>query len=845
MKWIIIIILVLVCLPSVTSFSIEHEMLRFETDKGYMNVYSYGDLVGQIGLSVQADNQLSLFTVDVSSDNYIWNWSKGITRNGTRFTGVNNNYLFNWVQVWDFDVNKSAKVTYYLQNNMAVDLQDTKISFTNLISEGKDLGNEVDFGEFTFIYDDLIENSFNVIDTSNGNNIVTIDLGDYMDGETIVLDPVVTSWKSPQTTGSPEDDWTNGANIISSNDVYATETTIGHNLSTGDYNFVIPKNSTIHGIECQLEAKGVGGVRFDTVRIDMALSYDGGSSLTAYKPQVWGLTETYKDYGGVSDTWGRAWTAEELNLVNFEARLKLGSLGGSMSSVSADHIRCRVNYTIQIPQLTFVPQTPDNDTIIGASLKLNITSDYPLVNAKVEHNSTGTWQNTTLDIYDSEYGCSGNLLGLTNGVNFLYRVYGDSGGDENVTEMRTNTVVNTMPELSLNLPLNGSSGSALFRLLNWSMNDTKGDMIEINIYASNSTSTMQESIIYRELIDTDTSSGVHTFNFTYPLTQYNNVYALYHLDNQSIYGENDTYIHDFSGNSINGTAYNTEVERYGRFGGSLGGFDLYDKIVLGNGTSFKDVCDNGCTFSAWIKPGDYVTGRAILARSKDVSNRFMEFYLKSTNEIVFFVGYDGTIGGGGCVAETVPYTDFDEWHNVMGVFNETDTLIYIDGVLNTSTTCTFTGINETMWDNDAEMWIGNRDYAEMTFYGGSIDEVAFLSKGLNSSDVKDLWTLKMDNTYYWNVTATDFTLTNNSETWQFTYGEEAPTCVYSSGDWSESGTNNCVIEENVIMDGGSFILIDVGTFTLASGYNITNWSDMDIKDTLLILQNGSGMWSGM
>ena len=66
-----------------------------------------------------------------------------------------------------------------------------------------------------------------------------------------------TGLKSPAATGDPSNNWTNGDNIMASDDVYTTTTTIGEALDTSNYSFDIPVNARIDGIEVRLE----GGCR--------------------------------------------------------------------------------------------------------------------------------------------------------------------------------------------------------------------------------------------------------------------------------------------------------------------------------------------------------------------------------------------------------------------------------------------------------------------------------------------------------------------------------------------------------------------------------------------------------
>lgn len=82
----------------------------------------------------------------------------------------------------------------------------------------------------------------------------------------------------------------------------------------------------------------------------------------------------------------------------------------------------------------------------------------------------------------------------------------------------------------------------------------------------------------------------------------------------------------------------------------------------------------------------------------------------------------------------------------------------------------------------------------------------------------------------------------------FTLGDDdsciTDTCTYSSGDWGIEFSDNCVIGENVIMNGG---LVFNGTGTFIMNANITNYSSLEIKELSsgyeIILNDGTHLRS--
>lgn len=159
-----------------------------------------------------------------------------------------------------------------------------------------------------------------------------------------------TGYLSPATTGSPSNQWTNGANIKTSNNVYTTERTSGDKLDTSDYSFSITASSAIDGILVEVEAKGALHTPplpdSDSGDLEVLLSWDGGTSYTTAKVNTISTVgaEVYWTYGGSADTWGRSWAVSEFTNANFRAQVRAANMGTHFE-LRADHIRVKVFYT--------------------------------------------------------------------------------------------------------------------------------------------------------------------------------------------------------------------------------------------------------------------------------------------------------------------------------------------------------------------------------------------------------------------------------------------------------------------------------------------------------------------
>lgn len=159
-----------------------------------------------------------------------------------------------------------------------------------------------------------------------------------------------TGYLSPATTGSPLNQWTNGANIKTSNDSRATERTTGDKLDTSDYSISITAGSTIDGILVEVEARATLHTPplpdSDSGDLNVDLSWDGGSTYTTAKTNT--ITtddaEQYWIYGGAADTWGRAWAISEFSNANFRARVAAANMGAHCQ-LEGDHIRVKIFFT--------------------------------------------------------------------------------------------------------------------------------------------------------------------------------------------------------------------------------------------------------------------------------------------------------------------------------------------------------------------------------------------------------------------------------------------------------------------------------------------------------------------
>jgi hypothetical protein len=122
----------------------------------------------------------------------------------------------------------------------------------------------------------------------------------------------------PTAQGSPQNEWTNGANGIASDNTYATAASANLRQSYSVFGFNVPGGNTVTGIEVRLE--GSGSTAAGT--IEVALSWDGGANITSTKTTATlSASDVVYTLGGSSDLWGRTWTPTEFSNANFFVRV--------------------------------------------------------------------------------------------------------------------------------------------------------------------------------------------------------------------------------------------------------------------------------------------------------------------------------------------------------------------------------------------------------------------------------------------------------------------------------------------------------------------------------------------
>jgi hypothetical protein len=743
----------------------EHNGLTFKIDNfGMVKISKEGEFMGLLGFAIQGKVNGIKYTY--TNNNFTWSWKKdnyteielgwdeeknqtiNISKRVDVFTVYNNKPNFNWTQKWIFHEDRDVKIQHSITNNLGKDIKNTSFWYVIQVPDYQftqvdTVREKADFKDLEFRFRDLINNSFVIDDYYigdggrigfEGKKLIGVSFtkgnGTLIDGKTITLDPEVTDFKSPDDTGYPSDEWTDGANVKTANDQRAIEGTIGDMLDTSNYSFFDDESmKTVHGIQVRVQGRA-GGSCVEGMYADVGVSLSGDGGATYSNELVQRFTSCPKDtnkfYGNLTHDWGQLWAVGNFSDTNFRARLNHTGEGSSGAS-QVDIISVRINFT-------------------------DVFGDPPMIN--------------------------------------------------------------------LSYPLNETNITTRSTFINWSLNDSEANAMEVWVYGSDNLSHLDENLLFH---NRTLGNGNYTYFWTAPLMSTSGgLWAVYHLDNLSWFGESDSKIVDFvNGRNLTSKVGDPEpLETTGKFGGEWV-FDGDDGIRAPLGSGETNMCDNGCSFSVWLRSNDTLTAGVALGRYTTVNDdRFIRISVNLVEAITFEIWPDGTSGGCSATTSDATFQTDNSWQHIVGVYNNqtNQTKIFYNGNLKTTTDCSFSSINTTAWDDNEQFRIGGDASSLSQDWNGSIDELVVWNRSLTDSEASNLYQLVNEQTYYWEVNATDGNSDNVSAVWRFTPS------ILCSIDCSTNPTLNT----NVDCGQDNLTFFDSGTVEVQANY--TNWDEIHKYD---------------
>jgi len=193
---------------------------------------------------------------------------------------------------------------------------------------------------------------------------------------------------------------------------------------------------------------------------------------------------------------------------------------------------------------------------------------------------------------------------------------------------------------------------------------------------------------------------------------------------------------DESGNGYNGTEYGNPTLTADRFGSGSRAFDfdgVNDYVDLGQNAIFDNPSE--ISISVWIWPNNNEHGK-IVTKGSDVGNDRSRF----TWEIAYM---PGTIRFG--VSDGTNYTEvlstnsanIGSWHHIVATYNGSITRIYLDGLLENSSTTISGNLNS----ETGPLQIGreNNGGAGNAEFNGKIDDIRIYNYALSDAEISNLY----------------------------------------------------------------------------------------------------------
>ena len=119
-------------------------------------------------------------------------------------------------------------------------------------------------------------------------------------------------------------------------------------LKATGFNFSLPANATIDGIQAEIERKGVNTPPYDLPQdYGVKIVKNGVIQGNSQGMGFWPVADTYQSFGGANYKWGLSWIAGDINSSNFGVAISValnGDPDDGWGLAYVDHIRIKVYY---------------------------------------------------------------------------------------------------------------------------------------------------------------------------------------------------------------------------------------------------------------------------------------------------------------------------------------------------------------------------------------------------------------------------------------------------------------------------------------------------------------------
>jgi len=311
-------------------------------------------------------------------------------------------------------------------------------------------------------------------------------------------------------------------------------------------------------------------------------------------------------------------------------------------------------------------------------------------------------------------------------------------------------------------PPDTSSGPDLFRVLTTNVTDNDDKEICVEMYASD-IAPSSDDLVYKSCVANNT---MVTYNLTtLPFDDAANTEIIWHFDNSSLYGENDTHVYDFATLTTNhNRSCSTTCPDWTTAGKMAGAFNYTgsDRWQMTEQYFNDEVTTR--SYQLWVKPSDLVGTETLYEEGGGTNGLGIRLV---GNQLQYAVR-NGGAGSQVTITATFPDT---EWHLITAQFDAGNMTLYIDDALESTTASG----HATIGTHGNEAGLGATESADCfgtsatgNYFTGLIDEMRILNVELTEEEVEESYSLVTNQTYHWFVNATDPFIQTSSPTWEFT-----------------------------------------------------------------------------
>jgi len=310
----------------------------------------------------------------------------------------------------------------------------------------------------------------------------------------------------------------------------------------------------------------------------------------------------------------------------------------------------------------------------------------------------------------------------------------------------------------LDSPENASVNPATHRSLSLNAFDDLCPWFCISVYGDDDTPGTEDLLYYNCSFLNNTYLE---YNYSAPVLEPDaDTELLWHFNNQSDYGESDSYVSDFANSHDLSCSTNCPdyQENIGKFAGAFdyAGSDCWvlDEPFFHDLFAVK-------SYQVWINP-DALSGIQTILEEGGATNGIA---IRLNGATLEYATQDNQVMN----TITTPYPNDGGWHTVIAQFDSNNMTLYLDGVLVNTTTTTYASVRAHT-DNGGIGCTTNQDAFDATvsnYYSGLIDEIRARNVVLTPDEALAASTLEYGKRYYWYASGMDKFESNTSETFNF------------------------------------------------------------------------------